>query len=348
MASNAYWANVLTGGGAGALDAIDGAALADLDTAFVVALAGNFVYSLDDDSAAAEMSPNVISPDANAGTKRWVLVNVVNQQFNNLLKNGSFEDSALPVANTPSGWTLEGTPTVAVETSNIAVGYGTRSAKITGTGAANEGLNQTITGLKASTKYSIRWYSMVTAGDTARLLTTGATTNADTDVTATSMTQSVATFVTDASGTDVVLKVVAKVATDIAYFDNIIVAEGNIAPSYVPHPNDQHLKAIDYQDSAPANLDYGLLRMECGITSKAAPAAVVDSVTVTFGTAFSKILCVEATVTNTNANDGVSRINVSGYSMATNSIILRYETIDGGNLNGDADPVMVSWIAIGI
>ncbi len=31
------------------------------------------MYSLDDDSAAAEDSPNVISPDSNAGTKRWLL-----------------------------------------------------------------------------------------------------------------------------------------------------------------------------------------------------------------------------------------------------------------------------------
>lgn len=80
MANNAYWANVLTGGGAGALDAIDGAALADLDMAIVTTLAGTFNYSLDDDSAAAEASPNVIEPDANGGDKRWILAGISTKQ----------------------------------------------------------------------------------------------------------------------------------------------------------------------------------------------------------------------------------------------------------------------------
>ncbi len=73
MASNFYGATSLTGGGAGALDGIDGALLSDLDAAFVVILGKAYFYTLDDDSAAAEASPTVIAPDDNAGTKRWVL-----------------------------------------------------------------------------------------------------------------------------------------------------------------------------------------------------------------------------------------------------------------------------------
>ncbi len=73
MANNFYGAISLTGGGVGALDTIDGAVLNDLDAAFVQILGKVYFYTLDDDSAAAEDSPNVISPDANAGTKRWVL-----------------------------------------------------------------------------------------------------------------------------------------------------------------------------------------------------------------------------------------------------------------------------------
>jgi hypothetical protein len=36
-----------------------------------------YIYTLDEDSAAAESSPDVISPDSNAGDKRWVLTNIV-------------------------------------------------------------------------------------------------------------------------------------------------------------------------------------------------------------------------------------------------------------------------------
>ncbi len=74
MSTKCYGATVLIGGAAGALDAIDGAALADLDSAFVVTLNQVYRYSLDADSAAGESSPDVISPDTNAGTKRWILV----------------------------------------------------------------------------------------------------------------------------------------------------------------------------------------------------------------------------------------------------------------------------------
>lgn len=73
MANNFYPAIALTGGGTGALDAIDGAGLADMDGALVITQAGTYIYTLDADSGAAENSPLVISPDANAGTKRWIL-----------------------------------------------------------------------------------------------------------------------------------------------------------------------------------------------------------------------------------------------------------------------------------
>lgn len=73
MATNFYCRKILIGGAAGALDAIDGTALADLDFAVVSILNKIYMYTLDDDSAAAEDSPSVISPDTNAGTKRWIL-----------------------------------------------------------------------------------------------------------------------------------------------------------------------------------------------------------------------------------------------------------------------------------
>jgi hypothetical protein len=74
MAITAYKKTALTGGAAGALDSIDGAGLLDGDFAFVTLATISYIYILDDDSAAAESSPDVISPDANAGDKRWILL----------------------------------------------------------------------------------------------------------------------------------------------------------------------------------------------------------------------------------------------------------------------------------
>ena len=64
----------LTGGGAGALDAIDGALLSDGDIAFVATSSYLYIYKLDADSGLAEDSPAVIAPDANGGLKRWKFV----------------------------------------------------------------------------------------------------------------------------------------------------------------------------------------------------------------------------------------------------------------------------------
>jgi len=68
-----YAATSLTGGGTGALDAIDGQALQDGDVAIVVATGHVYFYTLNATSAAAESSPDTISPDTNAGDTRWTL-----------------------------------------------------------------------------------------------------------------------------------------------------------------------------------------------------------------------------------------------------------------------------------
>jgi len=90
MANKNWGAGSLIGGGADALDAIDGALLSDGDHALVATLTGHYVYVLDADSAATEISPSVIAPDSNAGDKRWLLVdpNIVRQE--NLLANSGF------------------------------------------------------------------------------------------------------------------------------------------------------------------------------------------------------------------------------------------------------------------
>ena len=73
ISTKMHYFNALTGGAAGALDAKDGTNLTD--GWFAVGFVSNvfYFYILDADSAAAESSPDVISPDTNAGNKRWIL-----------------------------------------------------------------------------------------------------------------------------------------------------------------------------------------------------------------------------------------------------------------------------------
>ena len=72
-ATKVYGCTALTGGGTGALDALDGTALLDKDMAICVVAGTSYTYYLDVDSGASEVSPGVIAPNANAGLKRWIL-----------------------------------------------------------------------------------------------------------------------------------------------------------------------------------------------------------------------------------------------------------------------------------
>ena len=74
MANGFYAAVGLIGGTTGMLDEIDGALLTDGDGALVITATAAYLYILDDDSDTAESSPLIISPDDNAGTKRWIQV----------------------------------------------------------------------------------------------------------------------------------------------------------------------------------------------------------------------------------------------------------------------------------
>lgn len=76
MANNWYLVDTLTGGTAGALDALDGNALNDGDRAIAIISGQAAFYVLDADNAGAENEPYLISPDTNPGDKRWVLKTV--------------------------------------------------------------------------------------------------------------------------------------------------------------------------------------------------------------------------------------------------------------------------------
>ena len=94
--SSIWPANALTGGGTGALDAIDGGLLSDGDGAVVIAGTTTYFYSLDGTSGATESGPNVIAPDVNAGDKRWILQDVRDNSPITLNKNAVTSDTTIP------------------------------------------------------------------------------------------------------------------------------------------------------------------------------------------------------------------------------------------------------------
>lgn len=106
----------LTGGEATKLDSIDGATLTDNDAAFVNVANVQYIYRLDADSGAAESSPNIIAPDTNPGTKRWIL-----QGLNGASLNMPGLTASLPVFTDGSknlvSNTMTGTGKVVMDTS---------------------------------------------------------------------------------------------------------------------------------------------------------------------------------------------------------------------------------------
>ncbi len=112
MAANFYPCIALTGGAAGALDAIDGTDLANQDVAIVV-VQGDKVYHyvLDADSGMAENSPSCIAPDHNAGTKRWIL-HVDYGEVRSITTTGEFKVTNIKMDSTEKVViTYEDTPT---------------------------------------------------------------------------------------------------------------------------------------------------------------------------------------------------------------------------------------------
>lgn len=147
----------------------------------------------------------------------------------NLCPNAAFLSRSAGTAAVPDEWSLESTPTVAYDT--VDAGYGDFAVKLTASGATDEGIKITLTNLKVSTKYQVFVRTKVTAGDTSSIITTGATTNINVDSTSTSWETKIGEFVTDASATDVVLKLVASADGDIVWFCGITCVEGDIPPT---------------------------------------------------------------------------------------------------------------------
>jgi hypothetical protein len=78
MGRSLFWANTLTGGGDGALDAIAEENMEDGDLAICIDHVNEkvYCYTCESDSGVAESSPDVISPDGATSDKRWILIDI--------------------------------------------------------------------------------------------------------------------------------------------------------------------------------------------------------------------------------------------------------------------------------
>ena len=90
MAKTVYVKTALTGGAAGAIDAVDGSGLLDQDIVVTTYDNQTYVHEVDDDLALSEDSPRIIVPDSNPGTINWVLKSGPNSYTKTMAGNETF------------------------------------------------------------------------------------------------------------------------------------------------------------------------------------------------------------------------------------------------------------------
>lgn len=98
MAKTVYRKDVRTGGGATALDGIDGAGLLDKDECTVYESGIAYSYIVNATSGAADDGLNIIAPDTNPGTKRWIL------QRSSSVPAATAQSDFIVSASTPFAW----------------------------------------------------------------------------------------------------------------------------------------------------------------------------------------------------------------------------------------------------
>jgi hypothetical protein len=158
--------------------------------------------------------------------------------YANLAPNSGFELWSNGITSAPNGWSLEGGVIVSRDT-GAANGYRDIWAiEITSAGVTSNGISHTFENLKASTTYSVVVRAKVTAGDTFKISTSGA--SSELSETTDSQTWSTVSgaFTTDGTPTDVVLTLGSDTSGDIVYADSLMVVEGAMPSAYARHTTD--------------------------------------------------------------------------------------------------------------
>jgi len=282
-----------------------------------------------------------------------------NQQFVNLFKNGDFASWSAGDTAAPDGWRLLNNATVAKST-NAKVGQ--YSAEITGDGTyaplieARIGVADTGQGwlLSDFDGKTVTACAFVKTTDTTTQLSiwdddgTGATSSGSNYHSGSGDWELLTVTRTLRTGlTDFIVRLSFSTATAVFNVDSVILVFGELPVAFANHPNDQHLKAVDYQDSAGANYEYGLLKMQCGkvnLTSDTAGTAVTK--TVTLPVTFTKLLAVSLIHTET-INLGGKRVIPYTYNWTNGSFVVGAGTADLTTF-ASVETKGFSWVAVGV
>lgn len=156
----------------------------------------------------------------------------------NLAVNGSFEvKQSATAADPPDSWAAVGTVTSAALAATDAAEGGGRMLTVT-TGAVSSGVAQTLTKLRASTRYLVSVRAKVTGG-TAQLVTVGAdATSQFRDITLATTSGTFTTLAavvqTDATPTALVVRLLGAGNGDVVHFDHVCVQECTSLPAPAP------------------------------------------------------------------------------------------------------------------
>lgn len=171
--------------------------------------------------------------DETAGA--WETCSASSASNRNLLYNGSFEAGTAAGTN-PDGWSDIGSPTNGIsDLSNSSEGDGV-AATVLATGSSNEGIQQTVGGLKISTVYSVGVRANPSIGDCDLQVTGGTATVTDTSGTATSAYETLTVNVTtNGSAGDLTVRLEANDPSDSCAFDHAWMYEQtNLIPTAGP------------------------------------------------------------------------------------------------------------------
>jgi hypothetical protein len=161
------------------------------------------------------------------------------ETWDNILQGGHFPLWSLGTSDVPDSWTAELTPTIDQDDAPTYAPSTHYSCKITGAGAALEGIYQTIA-LRKNATYTVTFKVKATAGDTAvvKIVDGDSAEKASEEYTDTDwQTDDNKKYFTFTTGTTtnagaITIKLLAKADTDIVWFAEVQITEGEMAKGY--------------------------------------------------------------------------------------------------------------------
>lgn len=287
------------------------------------------------------------------------------QQFNNLLRNGSFESWSAGTSSTPDAWVNASTGggTAVKETTTVKIG--SASYKTVNADGGYVAIYQTVHEEKGISYFKNRTVTLgcwVYAGiaNRVRLRLEDGPNNVYSPFHSGAGTWELLTVTHTVGTSATVVSVYIEITTGTpvtAYFDGAILVEGSLISAFVQHPNDKHMKAVNWQDNT-TNYVHGDLCLQCGWGFVTGDGTAVDyNKSITYPTAFRTILCVYGNLLGYKDGSNPTGIADCSTTASYNTAEAQAPTTSGFTMHvgrSDGTPVpngrrmLFSWFAIGI